>query len=537
LAALAFAAIGAVALFAWQQLTFEGDTTHGPALTARDVYWEAAMNALASDPLTGAGPNMYPVHLMEIWSTPPARPYLHAHSAPFQVAAESGLLGLAALGQLIGLVVWRAKDAWRALDGRQRGLWAAAAAALVGLFVHSFVDDFFAFPAFSVTAMVLLAFVLQSPPEEGSERGSFQPMWLAAPGLAALVFTVFVLRAHAYANRAVEAGATGDWQTAAAEMQAAAEADPGFAFYWLQLAYAYGRLGESERSIEAYERGIAIEPVYALNYVNNGVLYWSERELEQANEELMRAYELAPESALIALNLGLLEEELSRSSAEDHLVRALELDPRLAGAALWRTTAVREAALAQFLSNSALSEQNEAIQNVMQARAYLDQGNPEGAQNELAFAYELNDQSVLVYVGLAELALAQGDFEEARTYIDAALWVQAVSNHDKVEAILLAAEIAAASGDSETALQRYEAAYRSIMAETSYGWGAQGWSPYAWFVFQRRAFAEDVLPMVARADIATEIAERLLPLAELYDEAGRSDEAVAVRESLAEYLQ
>jgi Tfp pilus assembly protein PilF len=384
--------------------------------------------------------------------------------------------------------------------------------------------------------MVLLAFVVSPQPPKA--KPGPQPAWVLAPGFAALVFAAITLPPHLRASQAVQAGDAGNWQLAASEMQAAAASDPNFGFYWLQLGYALGRgdhAGYSE-AVEVYERGIAGEPVYALNYANLGVLHWSHGELEEAAGMLEKANSLAPESAVIALNLGLLEEELGRSSAEDNLVRALELDPRLAGAAIWRATTVRESALAQYMSSSVLSEQDEALQHVTQARAYIAQVDLEAAQDELARAYEINDQSVLVYVGMAELALAQNNLDLAQTYIDAALWLQAVRNHDKVEAILLGAEIALARGDTELATQRYEAAYRGVLSETSYGWGASGWSPYAWFVFQRVAFSVDLQPMMARADIPMDIAERLLVLADLYEESGHTDDAARVRASLAEYL-
>jgi hypothetical protein len=55
-------------------------------------------------------------------------------------------------------------------------------------------------------------------------------------------------------------------------------------------------------------------------------------------------------------------------------------------------------------------------------------------------------------------------------------------------------------------------------------------------VFQRHAFPEDLLPQLVRADITIDIAQRLLVLADLYEDAGLSDQAAAVRETLAEYL-
>lgn len=535
LALIAAVVLVGVALVAWRFVSFEGDTTHAPALEARDVYWQAAMNAVGEDPLTGAGPGMYPVQLMAIWSTPPARPYLHAHSALFQVAAESGVLGLAALGYLIFAVGRRAAAARRGLDYAASARWAGALAALVGLTLHSLVDDFFAFPAYAATAMVLLAFATVGPKAPRVKNApSFA--WLALPGIAALIFTVYALRGYWHADQAVQLSRADDWQAAAAEMSLAADADGAFGFYWLQSGYASGRLGVSDQAVAAYGRGIDIEPVYGLSYANLAALHFANGIIDTAMDQMRIATSLAPESWLFWLNRGVYEEAAGEEEAALSYATALKFEPELACAAFWQSSSVRAAALAAFTPAPPADDRALALTYVAEARELIAARELDAADDLLAEAYALNDQEVRVYVALGEVALARGDLQLAEGYAQAALWVQAVSNEYKIEAVLLLAEVAAEQDDHATALQRYEAAYTGIMSDTSYGWGAAGWSPYAWFVFQRAAFAEDLLPGFVRADIPIEIAERLLPLAEMYDQAGQTDEAAAVREQLAPHL-
>jgi hypothetical protein len=86
------------------------------------------------------------------------------------------------------------------------------------------------------------------------------------------------------------------------------------------------------------------------------------------------------------------------------------------------------------------------------------------------------------------------------------------------------------------AFRRYQIAYDAIFADTAYGWASAGWSPYAWFVWQRPSFSEDLLPQLQRADITVEMASRLVPLAELYDEQDDPLSAARIRAQLLHYL-
>ena len=534
--------VAVLGFIAWRFISFQGSTTHAPALEARDIYWQAATNALKSDPLTGAGPGMFPVYLMKIWSTPPARPYLHAHSFPFQVAAESGLLGLAATAILVFVIIRRAWYLWKPLDHQARARWAAAVAAIVGVGAHSLVDDFFPFPAVGVTVFIFLAIILTSRPAK-EKVSKLSPWWLLAPGLAAAAFSIYCLNAYFHADRAISLGGQGQWEQAAREMNAAAQADPGLAWYWLQTGYAFGRAGVNNPiligdGITAYEQGIEIEPEYALSHANFGVLLWAEGFKEQALHQMRIATSLAPESWLLLLNEGAFEEELSLSSdAMSSYSLAVNFRPDLVGSNYWNQTDLRIGATQIATETTVLDDpRSKAVALIEAASQKIENSDFDSARSLLKQAHELMDQNVILYVTLGQLAFGQGDLKEAEQYVQVALWIQATNNQAKVEGILLGAEISLAKGDREEALRRNEIAYNAIFAETSYGWGSSGWSPYAWFVFQRESFPEDLLPQLERADVPVRIAQRLLPLADLYEEAGESEKAADVRVALAPYL-
>jgi O-antigen ligase/tetratricopeptide (TPR) repeat protein len=531
-----------VGFVAWRFLSFQGSTTHAPAHSARDIYWQAATNAVTADPLTGAGPGMYPIYLMKIWSMPPARPYLHAHGFPFQVAAESGLLGLTAVLILVIAIVRKAWTAWRSLDVQARGRWAAAVAGVLGLSVHILVDDFFPFPAVGILVFVYLAVIL-SPKLEKKRQRELNPWWLAIPALTVAGLSIFFLIPYFHADKAVSLADQGEWQGAALEMETAAKADSGMAIYWLQAGYAYGRAAESDHelmqnAIMSYEKGISIEPIYSLNHANLAPLLWSSGNKEQALQQLRIATNIAPQSTLLLLNRGTYEESLGLDEdASSSYSLAIKFQPNLIDSQFWSFSALRvEATQAAIEVGTTDDPRKNADAVIDTAMGKISNSEFPAALSLLQQAHDLDDQNVSLYVTLGQLAFDQDDFDTAEKYVQMALWIQATNNQDKVEAILLGAEISLAKGDDTEALRRFEIAYQAILADTSYGWGSRGWSPYAWFVFQRESFAEDLLPQLERVDIPTSVAQRLLPLADLYEAVGDLEKANEVRLALQPYL-
>lgn len=527
----------------WRYLSFEGDATHAPVLDARDIYWHAALNAFMSDPLTGVGQGMYPSSLMKIWSTPPARPFLHAHNTLFQFAAESGLLGLAGVGLLVFAIIRAGRTKWQQLKAPGRTRWVAVTAALAGFAAHSMVDDFLPFLSAGAIVAVYLA-ILMAPSPMAKTKGGFSPLWLLLPAALAAVVGINPMRAYAQANAAVDSAAEGDWLAASEGMQAATVVDPDLAFYWLQAGYANGRVAEQDasyldESITAYQIGIELEPGYALNHANLATLYFQAGDVERALQQILVATDLAPNSWLIWFNRGIYEEELGRfDDAQVSYYKVFALNPVVLNSTFWSMNDFRVQAANAFDLPVALTQNDRelAIAMVATARDLIAHDDLIQARDFLHQAWDLNDQEVELYIALAELSIAEGSLTDAEQYLQLAIWVQSPTNQKKVEAILHRAELALMWDDKEAALAYYRQAFDAIFASTSYGWGSYGWTPYGWFVFQRRAFPEDVLPQLERTDIPWDVAQRLLTLVTLYDERGETDEAEKVREALHPYL-
>jgi hypothetical protein len=74
----------------------------GRTLDLRTFIYETALTMFAEKPITGYGLFTFGGGLARLNSTPPTEPHSHAHSVPLQVAAELGVVGLAALA----LTLW-----------------------------------------------------------------------------------------------------------------------------------------------------------------------------------------------------------------------------------------------------------------------------------------------------------------------------------------------------------------------------------------------------------------------------------------------
>jgi Flp pilus assembly protein TadD len=345
------------------------------------------------------------------------------------------------------------------------------------------------------------------------------------------------LNAYRHADYAIALGKQGNWIEVAREMQLAAESDPGLAIYWLQTGYAYGRAAAENASYldeatSTYKRGIELEPGYAINRANLAVLLWFAGLDNEAFDQMRIATTNAPKSYQLLANKGMIEEQIGlEDEANSSYNQAINLQPEIANSVFWQDSEIKREARQNATEHTIF-----VSTLVYQAREYISEQEVDSARSLLEEAYGLNDQEVSLYTAFAELSFSEGDLDKAEQYIRIALWVQATRNQAKAEAILLGAEISYAQGNNEEALRRYQIAYHAILADTSYGWGSAGWSPYAWFVFQRITFPEDLLPQLERVDIPTEIAERLLQYAVILDDHAQVKEAQAVRDHLEPYL-
>jgi O-antigen ligase len=132
-------ALGAVAAASLGFMALRGEwylATLSDMGTKDRVYmWQAALRMIHERPLLGHGVNTFMANYLAYWVGGEQQPR-YAHNCYLQIAAETGVIGLAAFSAMI---VSAARRVWSALRGAraETALLAGMAAGLLGFLVHA----------------------------------------------------------------------------------------------------------------------------------------------------------------------------------------------------------------------------------------------------------------------------------------------------------------------------------------------------------------------------------------------------------------
>ena len=135
----------------------------------RYEYWRVALREFGDAPLRGSGAGGFRVAWLQ--ERPIREAVRDTHSLEFEVAAELGLVGLIALGLMIGGAAVAAR---RALL-RRRALAAGPLAALVVWALHASIDWNWEMPAVTIPALVLAGLLMVLAEPEDRAAGSPPP--------------------------------------------------------------------------------------------------------------------------------------------------------------------------------------------------------------------------------------------------------------------------------------------------------------------------------------------------------------------------
>ncbi|MFB6271906.1 MAG: O-antigen ligase family protein [Salinibacter sp.] len=249
------------------------------SLLTRIFNWRAGVEMFFDDPFTGQGWSHYRLHFLdtkaELVKTDWGQRFdftvsrsVQAHNDYVQVAAEAGLIGLAALAWLVGALFRGLADT---LTLRDRRL-ALLRLGLYGGILAWTIDAAVNFPAHrpeSALVLVVLAGVLHSPGLSMSQRDrcSNDEQRSRLPGIVFLLVVVLIgvpVAGLAYrdlqGDLLLETGqrhvAAGRLEVARAQLTRSADLafEPSSAHFHLGRAYAQG--GDHRRAIEALQRSL-----------------------------------------------------------------------------------------------------------------------------------------------------------------------------------------------------------------------------------------------------------------------------------------
>jgi O-antigen ligase len=294
----------------------------------RPMIWKATLHMIAARPLMGHGLGTYVAEypryrLPEYFLRPKSTNVTdHAHNELLEVAAEQGLIGLAAMLWLWTTAVWCGVRACRQTEGPDRRLMWGLLGAMLVLMFHGLVDvDLRHLPNQSLLWLLMGLLAGTHAPKTQRARIAIQSRparWCAA--IACLVLGAWI------ATTAVIYPMMADWR----DREARLAEESG------DLNAAAQRAGEALR-LQPFRLGT--------RYLLTGTLARlpGTQGRDMAIEQCLRIEELAPDYADVTFNLGQLYVAASRAQdAIPYLRRAIEINPYKADRRVALAVALRE---------------------------------------------------------------------------------------------------------------------------------------------------------------------------------------------------
>ena len=445
---IALAAVAGIALVgATAARLFDAST-----LGERWSIWQSALTIWERSPVFGAGAGLWPY--LRAAAYPPGSPSLvvpHAHNPAIQLLAETGIVGVLAVGLGIVLLV---RELLRRASGSDPELRRVAIATLIGLgafAADSILDDFVNLPCAILTVGLPVAWVLGGRDEQPARPRL--PARIPALG-SALVLVVIAIGAWQMnvaaitADRGVRAANAGDWSAAATRFSEAAAMDSSMPLYRLELATARSALGDPDGAwAQLQVVGDADGSPTVL--LNRAWTAFDRGDRAAVGPILQLAMARSVGDAAALINIGTLAERIGDSSlATGAFGEALVASPALAASDFLKASPLYEAAVAEALnatgdatdpfaayliraySGSAGEAAGDlkalppsAARDRALAVALILQGQGREAESILISRLERDPVDGLTADLLARISVAAGEVEQAKRYSN---WAQLV---------------------------------------------------------------------------------------------------------------
>jgi O-antigen ligase len=302
--------------------------------------WQKTFQAVVVSPILGRGPNSHPFLITQIGLTPAdIGVYYHPHNVLLMFLEDAGIIGVITL--LIGIYflgrAWWAS--WRSSEGKPGNqiLLAAYAGAITAAGVQGLVDYLFSNILYSLIFLIILAFIFSNAPD-GEFIWPFGRFYQVLAFLAVLSLGVsywFIYPSSRLYSQGVQDINAGDWPNGRDLICAAARMQPGMTGYAFQCAQAYtitslqdGNSIGLPRAAEMVADALNQDGYFFMHWMDYAAIEWRLGDKATALQHMRQAASLAPDWAIVQLNLGWMAEQLGyREEAIRAYFRAGCLDP------------------------------------------------------------------------------------------------------------------------------------------------------------------------------------------------------------------
>lgn len=276
----------------------------GRAVGLRTELYRAAFELFQEKPLTGQGLYTYGRGMLRLEDILQDRPHSHAHNIAFQIAAELGIVGLAAGAATVVASGLAMRNNWRAANPGMRLHLAGATGGVVAFAVHQFFDVTAMLPI--IALMGLLALALAAAPLTPQVAAATWRRWAFPTGGAALWLGLIISGFwssgvyRGYTQILNDVSATRAYSDGAQRLNGVVQADPGLSLYGLQQGFLYGMAanegdtGAQPLAEAAYQRFVELEPGYSFGWANLAALRWQAGDSEAALTSIRRAIQIDP---------------------------------------------------------------------------------------------------------------------------------------------------------------------------------------------------------------------------------------------------
>jgi hypothetical protein len=304
-AVAALVAVGVVALAAqgdWlaqlrdpdaAQVTQSPNRLSSTSSNNRWTWWKEAWELFEHDPAGGSGAATFSIARRDVRDS--SIETTEPHSVPFQLLAETGVVGLLLGGAAAGAGVLGMAFAARRLEGAERG--AASALALAGpiYLLHALADIDWDIVALSAPLFFVLGVLLgaAAPPRRAARR----PVLALVAGLATLA-ALYAITAPWLAERRIDdvyrAIGRDDLPAALSAAREANDLNPLSPEPHWAAAAVYEAAGDVDRAVAEYERAAILQPEYSTTWYLLGAYELQVGRYERAYRDLDWAYGLDP---------------------------------------------------------------------------------------------------------------------------------------------------------------------------------------------------------------------------------------------------